>query len=1294
MALLLLPIAAATLASTPVDFAFIAREWKATQSSLRSIPAPDLTTSPPVLDDSVAFVGRVQKAKTAGGPVSFDFNGVQVKATVANTTGLSAYMSQVEKAQGNTFQVFLDGVLQPDSRFNTSAWVAGQVIKVPLFAPGSLRAGASHAVTIVKDTEPQFAGTAVTPNYVTFHGFGGDAGLRLVAPVRRGASPQPKVEFLGDSITAGFDNQCDIPGSPQGFPWSESFVKSWATLICDQLDAECHYNAWSGFGMVANCCGGSTLGSDVWSRTLATVGSTNTSDPHGTTTDNEWDFGSWKADAVVINLGTNDHLGTTKPSAKSDAFMARYKALVVAASQAYGADTHFFLACGPMSTDYCMEVNTVIDQATALGIKAHLLDQRDFNNGSYGKLCAFGHPGSEIDAAMAKNGSAFIKTTMGWQHEPQPAATASTAAANSVVVGDVRVTALSSTLVRVEPRGPNGFEDRTTFNVVGRDALPGLPIAVLNTSKSGTWLGTSAFHVHVPASPTQQCSPQPGTDADDPTRDPSNPDGATATDAGACCDMCVATASCTAWTFAPAPVVEADEEAEEEEEEEEGGANCWLFSKVAGTKAHEQRVFGFVRAVPNVTVATPSGRVLWQGANTGNASLVGTNLLHWPSPLEVPAYAFEDRPRFHVPAWGPTPIPSGASVDPALLPTNGYDFTNDVAGDTYIFLLGDDLPSWWRSRGELLALTGPTPLLPDFAYGVWYTWYIRYTEQRAKDEILNWTAAKLPLDVWALDMNWREIGANDSDASAKACHSQLNDDPKCRDHFYSHPNLDLMPGLASPANEWFAFIKEQRLRTYFNDPVADQATPKEVNFRYSGISEWIGRGLSYWWFDHNWAFTLPGPLQPFNTSAAYEGLSGQVWGSHVYYEATKAAYAEHKIADRPLALTRDNGPNWREPEPFEQTRRGAGSPAHHRYPVWWTGDKVPLMASVEAMVNEAVHDLRAFVHSDCGGHGDRTSCPATMSGAPPEGKACSTPNDAALLRWTAHCVLGTVVRFHQGDHRFWLRDAPTQEAARSYLELRHTLAPSLIAAGRTLQAQGFPLTARCDLLWPEHAAARDPTQYVHLNATLVAPLDVEPIDRVASSRTVWIPPGEWVDGWSGAAVHGPTTLNVTQPPDRIPMWHRRGALLVTAPRKGLRLVEQDWGELTIEAFPTSGASSARRDLFEQEGAALAPDADDAPTTIELTSRGDGTVALAVGASPVARAWVVRLHLHAAAQRLALVGDASSVAAGSLRHLLPDCSRRHFPLQGEGAAPPCEAGAIAELRLAPSKEARRIEARVA
>eukprot|EP00493_Phyllostaurus_siculus_P006690 UN06759 len=68
----------------------------------------------------------------------------------------------------------------------------------------------------------------------------------------------------------------------------------------------------------------------------------------------------------------------------------------------------------------------------------------------------------------------------------------------------------------------------------------------------------------------------------------------------------------------------------------------------------------------------------------------------------------------------------------------------------YVFLLGNTIDEWFSSRGEFLKLTGPTPLLPDFAYGIWYTWWLPYTEEQLKHEVGNWTAAKFPLDVYGL----------------------------------------------------------------------------------------------------------------------------------------------------------------------------------------------------------------------------------------------------------------------------------------------------------------------------------------------------------------------------------------------------------------------------------------------------------------------------------------------------------------------------------------------------------------
>ena len=83
---------------------------------------------------------------------------------------------------------------------------------------------------------------------------------------------------------------------------------------------------------------------------------------------------------MVINLGTNDHLGTQQSSPLAQAYkvcpqsissdsrfipspfqdavcdifrhgaQVRYLALVAAAAKVYGKATGFFLACGPMST--------------------------------------------------------------------------------------------------------------------------------------------------------------------------------------------------------------------------------------------------------------------------------------------------------------------------------------------------------------------------------------------------------------------------------------------------------------------------------------------------------------------------------------------------------------------------------------------------------------------------------------------------------------------------------------------------------------------------------------------------------------------------------------------------------------------------------------------------------------------------------------------------------------------------------------------------------------------------------
>jgi len=232
-------------------------------------------------------------------------------------------------------------------------------------------------------------------------------------------------------------------------------------------------------------------------------------------------------------------------------------------------------------------------------------------------------------------------------------------------------------------------------------------------------------------------------------------------------------------------------------------------------------------------------------------------------------------------------------------------------------------------------------------------------------------------------------------------------------------------------------------------------------------------------------------------------------------------HAGDKWFGRPMTLTKFGLPDWK---PGTDPRRSAESPAQHRYPVWWTGDGVNLQASVQSMVDSGVHGLKPYVHSDCGGDY--------------RGSA------GDLLRWTGHCTFGSILRFHGNDHRSWTYDNATVASVRWYLRTRYRLLPALIAAGATATATGFPLIARCDLIDPEYAEARSNDQYLFLNDTLVAPIFDSSTNQ--TTRSVWIPPGTWHDAWNGSVVVGPATLSVTQPYERVPLWHRGGALVPIA----------------------------------------------------------------------------------------------------------------------------------------------------
>ena len=135
----------------------------------------------------------------------------------------------------------------------------------------------------------------------------------------------------------------------------------------------------------------------------------------------------------------------------------------------------------------------------------------------------------------------------------------STTQGAEIIVDNFRVQALSPTLVRVEPKGPVGFEDRTSFMVVNNaSTFAGIPIHKTSSGPNGTLLTTPNYQVLLQGNATPPtpkvptcASPISGFDVSGPARSDKYAEGVKVADEAACCAACSSDSTCRMWVFAP-----------------------------------------------------------------------------------------------------------------------------------------------------------------------------------------------------------------------------------------------------------------------------------------------------------------------------------------------------------------------------------------------------------------------------------------------------------------------------------------------------------------------------------------------------------------------------------------------------------------------------------------------------------------------------------------------------------------------------------------------------------------------
>jgi len=96
-------------------------------------------------------------------------------------------------------------------------------------------------------------------------------------------------------------------------------------------------------------------------------------------------------------------------------------------------------------------------------------------------------------------------------------------------------------------------------------------------------------------------------------------------------------------------------------------------------------------------------------------------------------------------------------------------------------------------------------------------------------------------------------------------------------------------------------------------------------------------------------------------------------------------------------------------------------------------------------------------------------------------------------------------------------------------------------------------------------------EYLQLAYRAAVVLSVKPVSAY-TTRTLWVPPGEWISAWTGERFSGPQKISVNCPLDEIPIFVRAGAVLALAPEMQFT-GEKPWSPVTLDVYPLPGTTA-------------------------------------------------------------------------------------------------------------------------
>ncbi|MEU3460772.1 ricin-type beta-trefoil lectin domain protein [Streptomyces sp. NPDC006733] len=521
--------------------------------------------------------------------------------------------------------------------------------------------------------------------------------------------------------------------------------------------------------------------------------------------------------------------------------------------------------------------------------------------------------------------------------------------------------------------------------------------------------------------------------------------------------------------------------------------------------------------------------------------------------------------------------------------------------DGYFFGYGQN---YKQGLADLNTLTGGIALLPQSAYGVWYSRYYGYSFADYQNTLLPaFRSTNTPIDWLVTDTDWKAPtqwnGWNWNPALFPNPQAFL-DWTKQQGLALSlniHPTIDSGDPKFAAANSQAGGLLPDGGNTY----AFDWSRPAHLASYLALHQPFEQQGVRTWWLDY---CTNCGGSTASDPHVAPDNLINQ-------------AYADDAAAKglRGFSFARIGGSE----QGGDDSNYAAGPWSERRNTMQFTGDTPAtwdmLAFETRFTADEAAAGLSNISHDIGSFHGGHL------------------PDDL-YARWLQFGAFQPIDRLHSdhGDRLPWNYTGAAAASAASSLRLRESLLPYTYTLAQQAHTTGVPIVQPLYLNYPTQAAAySSPGEYLYGDNVLVAPITTPNDASGNGSAAVWVPPGSWTDYFTGRSYTGPATVTITAPLSRMPVLIKAGGILPTRTDYVDHQAQRPLTQLTVNVAAGANGSFA---LYQDAGEGTGYQS--GQSTSAPLSWNDATRTLTVGAqsgsfggAPTARAYTLRLANAAA-----------------------------------------------------------------